>query len=293
MSATISQCNFVEKRLLGNIARSQIGKLSCLLHLSEGDILVALRSYLDSSGKLDSTYLTLAGFAGSDEIWTEFETEWDRILGGHTPPARYLHMWEVDHHEGEFSWDRGWTSENAYALVMKCLMYMSRLDKNRFRMFYCAVDLEARRRLVRESYQIPSPIELCNEYCTKIVFSWYLLNYPGVINPVRSIQYYFDQGEYFKAPFEEKWRAETKRSRELGVWNEWDSVIGITTAEMRSVPGIQAADILAWGVNKESTKRAGRYSEMANIMRQVISSYYMVFDEKKMRQEFRPLIYNP
>jgi len=160
-------------------------------------------------------------------------------------------------------------------------------------MFYCAVDLEAWRKLKAETYEMPTPVELCNKYCSETVVTWYLMAHPGVIDPVRSIQYFFDQDEYFKAPFEEKWRHETKRARRLRAWNPWNSIVGITTADMRSIPGIQAADMVAYGVNRELTKGTGPYSQMPNIMRQVIPHYYKVWDEEALRQEFRPLIYRP
>jgi endo-1,4-beta-D-glucanase Y len=56
----------------------------------------------------------------------------------------------------------GWNDSNAFGLSNKCLMHMSYQDKKRFRIFYCAVDLKAWRKLKAETYQIPEPVELCN-----------------------------------------------------------------------------------------------------------------------------------
>jgi len=58
---------------------------------------MVLHAYLDSSGNLAASYLTLAAFVGPDDIWCHFDTEWAKILGGHTPPASYVHMRELAH----------------------------------------------------------------------------------------------------------------------------------------------------------------------------------------------------
>jgi hypothetical protein len=65
----------------------------------------------------------------------------------------------------------GWTPKNSWELVFKCLMFMQHLDKQRFRMFYCAVDLIAWRKLKAETYQLPDPIELCNQCCSEIIMA--------------------------------------------------------------------------------------------------------------------------
>ncbi len=71
--------------------------------------------------------------------------------------------------------------------------------------------------------------------------------------------------------------------------------IGIFTAAFCSwLLGIQAADIIAWAVNRENTVRKGKTaSYMADIIRTVIPSLFVVWDEAKMRQQFKPLIYKP
>jgi hypothetical protein len=261
------------------------------MHLHDGDIFVVMRTYLDSSGKIDDTYMTLAAFAGNDETWNEFETEWDKILSNHTPPAKYIHMKELARQIKEFDWRRGWNVTNSFGLVNKCLMYMQHLHKKRFQMFYCAIDLEARRKLMAETYQIPDPVEMCNSFCSEIVLAWYLKYYAGVINPMApTLHYFFDKDEYFKQPFEEKWGMETKKAEAKGEWTPWSLIKEVSAVDMRDVPGVQAADALAWGVNRENTSEGpGRL--LAHLMRHVIPSRSIVFDEEKMRELYKPLVY--
>ena len=122
--------------------------------------MIALRAYLDSSGKLENDYMVLAAIAGNDQMWEEFEEAWDKILAAHTPKATYVHMREIAHQTKGFDRKLGWDDNSAFGLSNNCLVYMSHLDKKRFRLFYCAVDLIAWRKLRAETYQMPSPIDI-------------------------------------------------------------------------------------------------------------------------------------
>jgi hypothetical protein len=277
------------------VCASQIGRYCARVNLGEHDLLITLRAYLDSSGKLENDYITLAAFAANDEMWKKFETDWHAILDGHTPKAKYVHMRELAHQVDGFDRKFGWTNGNAFGLAEKCLVYMSHLDKKRFHMFYCAVDLKAWRTLRAETYPLPSPIEMCNQFCPEGVMLWHAFYYPDVIDLQNdSISYFFDKGEPFKQPFEDKWIQETKRSEETGVWSVWNRVQQVTPADMKKVPGIQAADILAWAVNREQTTAAGKKgTALRHTMMQAIPAFSVVWDEAKMRKHFKPLLYLP
>lgn len=263
------------------------------MNIGEDDLLIALRAYLDSSGKIANDYMTLAAFAGNDEMWGEFETEWAKILDNYTPKAKYVHMREIAHQIKGFDRKLGWTPEKAFGLSNQCLIYMSHLDKKRFRMFYCAVDLKAWRKLRAETYPLPSPIELCNQFCSEFVMMWYMHLYPDIVNlRTDTIKYFFDSGEPFKVPFEHKWNTEKKTAKAMGVWNVWQLIEQVSSVEMRKVPGVQAADILAWAVNREKTAAAGKNGTfLRHIMQQVIPASYVLWDEANMRKHFKPLLY--
>jgi hypothetical protein len=277
------------------MAVSRIGRSCARINVGKDEILIALRAYLDSSGKLENEYLTLAAFAASEEMWGKFETDWQAILDGHTPKAEYVHMREIAHQVGGFDRKFGWNDENAFGLANKCLVYMSNLDKKRFRMFYCAVDLKAWHKLKAETYPLPSPIELCNQFCPRGVMFWWFDKYPEMIDPNKdSFKFFFDKGEYFKRPFEDEWIAETKIAEEQGKWSIWQRIEQVSEVEMKKVPGVQAADILAWAVNREQTTAAGKKGTMLrHIMMQVIPAYSVVWDETKFRKHFKPLLHLP
>ena len=255
--------------------------------------MLSLRAYFDSSGKPNDNYMTLAAFAASEEMWTEFELEWQRILNGHTPKASYVHMRELAHQQRAFSAELGWNEENAFGLSNKCLMYMSQLDKKRFRMFYCSVDLQAWRKLKSETYQLPTPTELCNTFCSEFILMWYMHQHPtDVIDPrTDSVRYFFDNGEAFKSAFEKKWKDETRKAGRSKTWSLWRLVKEVSGVDMRKVPGVQAADILAWAVNRDATIDGGKGKFLRHIMHQVIPASYVVWDEANFRKHYKPLLY--
>lgn len=257
--------------------------------------MIVLRAYLDSSGKLDNDWLTLAAVAANDQMWAEFDHVWSKILDEHTPKGQYIHMREVFRLIRAFDSGNGWTHEIAFNLVNKCLIYISGLDKKRFRMFYCSVDLKAWRRLRALTYQLPDPIEMCNTFCSEAVLGWYLLYYPDVINVKRDkVKYFFDQDEYFYNPFLEKWKRETNLSREAGAWSVWDVIDQVDAAEMKKTPGIQAADIVAWGMNRETFAKEGDMAKhLGHILRLTIPAFHVIWDEAKLREHYKPLLYLP
>jgi len=255
--------------------------------------LTALRSYLDSSGKLDDDYITLVALAANDGMWAEFETSWAKILSGHTPKAEYIHMREIFRLIQGFDKALGWTLHNAFELVTKCLQYMSVLDKTRFHMFCCSVDLKSWRKLRAETYQIPEPVDMCNRFCSEMVLGWYFSEYPHGVDPYKdTVSYFFDRSEYFKQPFEDKWKAEKNLASQTDKWNVWKRIDEIVSVEMKRTPGIQAADIIAWGMNRETFAKEGQTAKhLGHIIRQVIPSHYIVWDEAKMREHFKQLLY--
>jgi len=63
---------------------------------------------------------------------------------------------------------------------------------------------------------------------------------------------------------------------------------------MKKIPGIQAADIIAWGRNRETFAKEGDIaSHLAHILRQVMPTSYVIWNEAKLREQFKPLIHLP
>lgn len=263
------------------------------VNLREGELLIALRAYLDSSGKLEDDWITLAAVAAPEGMWKEIEPAWDRILANRTPKASYIHMREVFRLIRGFDSNLGWDHNKAFGAVNDCLVYLSQLDKQRFRMFYCSVDLKAHDKLRAETYQMPDPIDMCNTFCSETVLGWYLLHFPDTIDIHNDrIHYFFDRNEDFFQPFFDKWNREKNRSEATGRWSIWNLIPEVAPVDMKVTPGIQAADIIAWGRNRQTFAQEGEMaSHMMEVLLQVIPAFHVVWDEARMRQHFKPLIH--
>jgi hypothetical protein len=278
------------------VTENRIDKLAYRVKLRDKDIPIAIKVFLDGSGQFADDYITLAAFAGNDEMWEGFEDEWVKILNGHIPPAKYVHMRELVRQIKWFDRKFGWTPKNSFALVFKCLMYMQRLDKKRFRMFRCSVDLAAWRKLKAETYQLPEPLEIFTKFCFECIVGWYFLKHPDILDPMNgAVHFFFDKDEPFRQPFEDKWKSETKNlDARRGDWNAWTLVKEVAAVEMRDVPGVQAADILAWSANREGTQTGDIPGiSIAEIMRQVIPSGSIEWNEERFRRHYDPLIHHP
>ncbi len=254
---------------------------------------MALEAYFDGSyigqGWTSGSLVTLAGFATDDTMWVELYDRWRAILSDDSrrPKARYLHMKEAVHLNGEFSHRNGWNIQKVFSLVTDLLMYLQTLDKQRFRQFACTVDLVAHRNLSAQGYELHDPIEICNGNCPYSVLAWYVTAYPGIIH---SAQYLFDQGEPFEKPFRQKWIEEKQRKISPGGLDMFWSVIkSVASADMRSNLALQAADLLAWATNRSLSKHVNEPAigdHLEYIMKQIIPSSWILWDEKKFRDSF-------
>ncbi len=77
-----------------------------------------------------------------------------------------------------------------------------------------------------------------------------------------------------------------------GEWSVWQRIKEVATVDMKDVPGVQAADIIAWAVNRENVVEYGKKaSRMAHVIRQIIPAWHIVWDEATMKKHFKP--FNP
>ena len=257
-----------------------------------GNLLVALESYFDGSGKpAKDSRITLAGMAAEDSVWTDFDNEWRAILHNRNPAAEYMHMREATKLIEGFSPRYGWNDTKVGKLIGDLLIYLSTVKKTkRFRQFFCTVDMDAYRRLEKEGYALDSPVKICNEFCPGIVIAWYVTQYPGLIS---SAHFFFDRDEPFREPFEKQWQVERNRRLDDSPRQIfWSMIHTVTSADMKCKPALQAADMLAWAINRShAPKKDQSYKMLASIMREVIPWFGDVWDEKKLRSRYSPRIH--
>lgn len=261
--------------------------------LVEGELFVVLKSYFDKSGQEDAAWMTLGAVAAGDDVWSEIEQDWTCILTRHEPPAAYMHLAEAVPLRGEFSKSKGWDDDKVFGLITNCLDILSGALKAKYCHFSVTVDMGAYRKLLAEGYQMDAPAQLCIDSCVAGIFDWYLHRYKGVD---LWAHYYFDTGEPFEPILKAKWERELAASEEQGVYNFWSHIKHIGPAQMRTTPGIQVADMLAWATNRNLIEFPGalmrqRYQDLIIPLRSLIPTNYAMWDESKLRHFFKPLVW--
>jgi Protein of unknown function (DUF3800) len=257
---------------------------------------VAITAYLDSSGKHDDPFVTLAAFVADDGTWADFGAGWDEVLKSGFQEVSYIHMTEAVHRQPDtpFSYKLGWTRKHVWELVFKLAEYMNRFKGGFVTMHSCEVDMEAWRRLIKQGLPIPSEVDLCNRYVSEYIVGMFanklLSESESETISLASdglLSFIFDRNEPFIGPFSQKVnneKDESERSRKASIWQLVD---GITEDQMKSTPGLQAADILAWGVNRQNAAIEGKEGKhLAYILRQLVMCTWKEYDEAAMCREF-------
>lgn len=263
---------------------------------------MAVIAYLDKSGQNTSKYVTLAAFAGPDTVWAEFEYGWNQILKTGFLPVDYMHMVEAVglRYKTPFSRSLGWTKEHVWKLTSKLLIYMQNFKNGRITMHSCVIDMDAWHELTSWGCEIPSEIELCNRYVSEYIVAMLAKKLvdetPGeeiILHKNDLMNFTFDQNEDFFIPFLNFVNEEKRKTKTSGEFSMWNLVDGIGEGDMRNTPGIQAADVLAWGLNRENTSNANDgLAQIAEILRQVVMSTSKEYDRETLFKEFGPPLPN-
>lgn len=264
--------------------------------IGEKDVFIAIRAYIDRSGTPSSGFVCLAAFGAPDDVWARFERGWGDILKTAPSPVTYMHMKEAMQRwpDTPFSYLKGWNQANAWALVFKLAKFMSEFKNTELINFSCVVNMNDWRKIHDdEGIDIPTEITLCNAYVPRqaiLTAANSLLkaherkrNIP--LTPDDLIHVVFDRNEPFFEPFKAEWNAKKDEADRNNAFSPWVLVGSVTEGTMTSTPGIQAADILAWGLNRENTGPEGSYGTgLANILRNVTAGTYISIDEDNLRK---------
>ncbi len=192
---------------------------------------------------------------------------------------------------GEFRPDKGWTRNKVSDLINALVSYITTVDKTKYCQFACTIDMSAYKKLQGESYQLESPVDLCNRTCVTLMVDWYISEYKGSLDFEAS--YFFDQNEPFEPLFKAQWERETEIDRITGKYNTvWSHIKHVGTADMRVTTGLQVADMLAWSRNREENN-GPTYNSLFLALSRLAPSKWIVWNEETLRKKFRPLIWTP
>ena len=186
--------------------------------------MAVLTGFFDGSGKSDDPFcglLTLAGYAAPPAVWPAFEARWEEILRKHG--EQRIHMKEPRYREKP-------------VLIAELLDTIDRASHLGMRSVAATVDLTAYRKL---SGQRHSPGRICVQFCIG-----------ELPEHADSISCFFDRGEEFFKEVNSQW----EREKPYAEWPQLAKVRKLGLVPGRDVPGVQAADLLAWYANRAATK---------------------------------------
>jgi len=176
--------------------------------------------------------IALAALAADDDLWPAFNQHWRAIMARVKPD--YMHMRKAMPLRGPFAqWKpalRDAILEELFQLIM---------GETQFHAFSCAIDLASFAKW-RTPNNLPQPEDLCVFAILHKVSEWYC---SGDSPP--TIELLFDQNEPFAHRLVRHQENKNVR-RAFPIWNH----IRIRQVDMRLNPGVQAADMLAWALNR-------------------------------------------
>lgn len=246
---------------------------------------MAFKSYFDGGNKADSTQykiVTLAALSGTTIVWADFERRWKRILADHGAP--FLHTSDAVSLNKPFAKEDGWTKEKVDHLVTDCVSAMKACAavRRESMLTYCYYGLRPVTVSVvlgdykRASREIPllhtsAPVEQICAIEAAVACTYY-----GHIGKSEKYQFFLDQNEPFYGHLRD--RKDNKKSKAIAPF--WDKV-SLAEADMRNVPALQAADLLAWSLNNYWNER--KFTRVWQEALLTIERDAMVFDYDKLR----------
>lgn len=188
-----------------------------------------LIGFLDESGHSSATeFLALAAFVADDTDWAAFDRLWREALRDTQAP--YLHMREFAHGTGAFE---GWTEERRRALLGGCVKAIKSIPAAAVGAAMSIADFDALEHEVRSAFR--DPFFCCFQEVVRGVAIRAVLAPADV-----QVRMVFSQQDEFGASARQLWSVMAKT---IDVGHRMGS---LEFADMRKVPALQAADLLAY-----------------------------------------------
>jgi hypothetical protein len=244
-----------------------------------------MKCYFDGSEGQDKnghTWLTLAGYAAPDRFWINFDIEWQAMLRDRYPVAPYIHMIDILDWHDPFERVNGWDETKKDKLIEDAIRLLEEMNRFHFRSFICAIDLTARDNLVEKGHPVSDPFVICAELCVGNPIAWWNDSHPE--KPERA-SVFFDRNERFMHDLRQRWLRERTPPGRVSVNPAWDIIEDIRDVDMRCCPGIQGADMLAWGRSRVLSEMDRRYQDLLPVLRRVVPNYNWDLTEYWMREK--------
>lgn len=216
----------------------------------------SIRGYFDSS-KGERGRVTLAGYLASPAVWARFDQAWTGVLSSFVPQCPHLHMLDAMARRNNFAVANGWSSDLVNDLVRqlihRCFLpsSWSEPDGSSLLKLYCTIGPADWSRACAAAPGLRN--HGAAGVSARFVAGIALMRLPqaeGEPEGCRSgsLELVFDQGEPFKRQIEMAWQSAMERA--TGHRGPLSMISTVREADMRQTPGLQAADFLAWLVNR-------------------------------------------
>jgi len=195
-------------------------------------IFALLAGYFDESGTHDSrAKLVVAGFVADKDSWATFEEDWNASLEDQKVPFFKAQWFEK---RKEFFRD-GWDDRRRKAFMTSLI---SAIESARLVSMSCSVEMELFNEIVptgKVRNKLGSAYTLCGQRCMS-----HAMKTAKSQSVSERIAYWFDAGHKNRYEFQEAYDKEKEDVRDRALLGP------LTFADEQRVPGLQAADLLAY-----------------------------------------------
>jgi len=210
---------------------------------------IVLKAGFDTGNHFDSTQfniVTLAGVSGLASAVDDFEDAWLALtrkhwLGHQMPNVQpFLHTTDLVSGSDPFLLASGWDDKSVMSFLVDCAAILA--DSFWFRRLHglsVSIILADYKKAVQDGLDVVHIKDRMGSWAIAsavLPFSTEFVNTGAVLS--------FDSGEPFEGPIRDRWIKEKRRKF------AWSKIIGVGEYSMIDIPLIQAADLLAWAVNK-------------------------------------------
>jgi len=195
-----------------------------------------LKSFNDGSGKPPCPVVSLACAAALEPLWPEFDEDWKALLEAHD--LKCFHMTDAMTLNGIFSREKGWDEQKVSHLITEIITVLNK-HQNRGMQFRCSTVVRADYGRAKKEHTNLRPIPaICANYTVG-----------GLRVPKgEDVILYFDRDEDFLHQVNRVW-LKLKKRRAPGWARQTRNILPVDSSHYP----IQAADFIAWSMNREQT----------------------------------------
>jgi len=242
-----------------------------------------MKAYYDGSVTRDEQgeeWITLAGIAGTDAVWAEFDHRWAKMLADRYPIAPYIHMIELLDDKDPFESLVGWDEEKKRQLVQDAIVLLSKMNKAGFRMARVSIPESTRLRLAAQGARVPKdPYLHCAVDCVFLTAGIYALNVED--DAQEPLYVFFDRGEKFLGGFKNNYLSNrTRAGFPKNPENWWDSFADVQDVDLAYHFGVQVADMIAWAHSRALGGKDRPYGWLEEWLEMVVPSFRIQYTEQ-------------